>query len=88
MNYNVEKEIEHFVHEMKRIGKDNNGVVTCTFGELFHDDKIQNLLESLVGTMKAAKKKKVIDFQGELLLQGVHDKVEVKLLQPEYKASQ
>ncbi|KAF0972399.1 hypothetical protein FDP41_009302 [Naegleria fowleri] len=83
--YNVEKEIEHLVHEMKRIGGSSG---TCTFGQLFHDDKIQNLLESLVGTMKAAKKRKVIDFQGELLLQGVHDKVEVKLLQPDFKASQ
>lgn len=67
--YNVEKEIEHLVHEMKRSTYDDNKCLkiiillkiiitvggssgTCTFGQLFHDDKIQNLLESLVGTMK------------------------------------
>ena len=36
-------------------------------------------LEALVGTMKAAKKKKIIDFKGEILLQGAHDDVDVIL---------
>jgi hypothetical protein len=44
------------------------------------DDRIANILEGLVGTLKAAKKRKIIFFDAELLLQGVHDNVDVVLL--------
>ena len=33
-----------------------------------------------MGTLRAAKKRSVVDFQGQLLLQGVHDDVDVILL--------
>lgn len=59
---------------------DANGQTTVKFGVLFNDDRCANIFEALVGTLKAAKKKKVVDFQGELLLQGVHDNVDVILL--------
>ena len=49
---------------------------------LFADDKCANLFEALVGTLRAAKRKKIITYEGELLLQGVHDKVPIKLLSP------
>jgi hypothetical protein len=39
-----------------------------------------NQVEALLGTLKAAKKRKIIHFEGELLLQGVHDKVDITLL--------
>lgn len=60
---------------------DADGKTSVKFGVLFNDDKCANLFEALVGTLKAAKRKKVITFQGELLLQGVHDNVDVILLQ-------
>jgi hypothetical protein len=85
-DYSVDKEIEHLVHEIKRLGTQNaDGTYTTTFGVIFKDDKVQNLLESLVGTMKAAKKRKIIDFKGEFLLSPTHDNVVVTLLQPDYK---
>ncbi len=37
--------------------------------------------EALAGTMRAAKRRKLVDFDGELLLQGVHDNVDVILLE-------
>ena len=40
-----------------------------TFKQLFDDDAVANSLESLAGTLKAAKKKKLIDYGPELLLQ-------------------
>ena len=46
---------------------------------LFHDDKCANIFEALVGTLRAAKKRKVLTYDGELLLQGVHDDVEITL---------
>ena len=51
------------------------------FGVLFSDDRCANIFEALVGTLRAAKRKKIVTFEGELLLQGVHDNVDVILLQ-------
>ncbi|KAL6505263.1 hypothetical protein OROGR_025080 [Orobanche gracilis] len=53
-----------------------------TFGVLFHDDKCANIFEALVGTLRAARKRKILIYHGELLLQRVHDNVEI-ILQPE-----
>ncbi len=60
---------------------DADGQTTVKFGVLFNDDRCANIFEALVGTLKAAKRKKVVSFQGELLLQGVHDNVDIVLLQ-------
>lgn len=54
-------------------------VVKVTFGTLFHDDQCANIFEALVGTLRAAKKRKVLTYEGELLLQGAHDNVEITL---------
>lgn len=51
-----------------------------TFGVLFNDDRCANIFEALVGTLRAAKKRKIVSYDGELLLQGVHDNVEIILL--------
>lgn len=53
-----------------------------TFGVLFNDDRCANIFEALVGTLRAAKKRKIVAFPGELLLQGVHDNVEITLRPP------
>ena len=45
------------------------GGVNVTFKQLFDDDAVANSLESLAGTLKAAKKKKLVDYEPELLLQ-------------------
>lgn len=60
---------------------DDDGQTSVKFGVLFNDDRCANIFEALVGTLRAAKRKKVIAFQGELLLQGVHDNVDIVLLQ-------
>lgn len=54
-------------------------IVKVTFGTLFNDDECANIFEALVGTLRAAKKRKVLTYEGELLLQGVHDNVEIIL---------
>lgn len=79
---NVDHEIKLLVEEIQRLGTKNaDGNVTVTFGVLFNDDKCANIFEALVGTLKAAKKRKVVTYQSELLLQGVHDNVNIVLLQ-------
>jgi len=78
---NVEHEVSLLVEEIKRLGSPNSeGKVSVKFGVLFTDDKCANLFEALVGTLRAAKRKKIIKYDGELLLQGVHDEVEIVLL--------
>ncbi|XP_063297278.1 costars family protein ABRACL [Pelobates fuscus] len=79
---NVEHEVGLLVEEIRRLGSiGEDGKLSVTFGVLFADDKCANLFEALVGTLRAAKRKKIITYQGELLLQGVHDNVNIVLLQ-------
>ena len=59
---------------------DSNGKIATTFGVLFSDDDCANIFEALVGTLRAAKRKKIVTYDGELLLQGVHDNVVITLL--------
>jgi len=78
---NVEHEVQLLKAEIKRLGcinADDQHVVT--FGVLFNDDDCANIFEALVGTLRAAKRKKIVKFDGELLLQGVHDNVPITLL--------
>ncbi|XP_070589730.1 costars family protein ABRACL isoform X2 [Erythrolamprus reginae] len=79
---NVEHEITLLVEEIQRLGTKNpDGTLSVKFGVLFADDKCANLFEALVGTLKAAKRRKIVSYPGELLLQGVHDNVDILLLQ-------
>ena len=81
---NVEHEVKLLIQEIKRLGTPNaDGNISVKFGILFRDDKCANLFEALVGTLKAAKRKKILNYESELLLQGVHDNVEVVLLKDE-----
>ncbi|KAL8541781.1 hypothetical protein ACS0TY_002874 [Phlomoides rotata] len=77
---NVDEEVERLKEEIKRLGKPQpDGSYTVTFGVLFNDDRCANIFEALVGTLRAAKKRKILTYDGELLLQGVHDNVEINL---------
>ncbi|TNN60642.1 Costars family protein ABRACL [Liparis tanakae] len=78
---NVDHEVQMLVEEIHRLGtKGADGQTKVAFGVLFQDDRCANIFEALVGTLRAAKKRKIINFEGELLLQGVHDKVDIVLL--------
>jgi len=74
--------------EIVRLGqKQEDGTVTVPFGTLFKDEHIANKFEALVGTLRAAKKRGVLSFQGELLLSPVHDKVIITLSKDHVPAS-
>uniref|UniRef100_A0A0D9VXN1 Costars family protein n=1 Tax=Leersia perrieri TaxID=77586 RepID=A0A0D9VXN1_9ORYZ len=80
---NVEEEVGKLKEEIQRLGqKQPDGSYKVTFGVLFNDDRCANIFEALVGTLRAAKKRKILTYDGELLLQGVHDNVEIILLPP------
>jgi dipeptidase len=82
--HKVLEEVDRLKVEIKRLGKLNEetGQYEVTFGVLVMDDVCSNVFEALVGTLRAAKKRGVVNYEGQLLLQGTHDKVIVKLLVP------
>jgi hypothetical protein len=83
MGHSVDEEIELLKQEIKRLSSDkrnSKGHLCVPYGVLFKDEHCQQVFEALLGTLKAAKKRKIIGFEGELLLQGVHDAVEISLL--------
>ena len=83
--YNVDEEIDLLVGHIKRLGRQESDNFQVTFKvrphntgcrcynhlhkELFDDEQVANSLESLAGTLKAAKKRKIISYGPELLLQ-------------------
>jgi hypothetical protein len=78
---NVEEEVQQLKQEIKRLGKIENGKYTVPFGVIVMDDRCSDIFEALVGTLRAAKKRKVVYFEGEMLLKGAHDKVNIILLE-------
>ena len=71
-------EITQLLLDIKRVGTE--GELNVTFGELFVDEKVEQYYEALVGTLKSAKKRKLIDYKGQFLLKGMHDEVVIKIL--------
>jgi hypothetical protein len=74
----LDEECNRLLVDILRIGVE--GEPHTTFGELFDDDEVSNYYEALVGTLKAAKKRKLITYQGQLLLKGVTDKVKISIV--------
>jgi hypothetical protein len=73
----LDEEVAQLLIDIRRIGVD--GEPNVLFGDLFDDDQVSNYYEALVGTLKAAKKRKLIVFEGQLLLKGVSDKVQISI---------
>jgi Costars len=73
----LEEEIKQLLLDIKRIGIP--GTPSVTFGELFDDDDVQQYYEALVGTLKCAKKRGLIEYKGMLLLKGVSDDVIISI---------
>jgi hypothetical protein len=51
------------------------------FAEVFADEELEQQLESLLGTLKAARKQGLIAFEGEMLLQGKDDDVLITVVE-------
>lgn len=70
-------EPKRLCEEIVRISEGGNSV---TFGQLFQDERVEQTFEALNGTLKAARKQKLLDFEGELLMQGKHDDVVISVV--------
>lgn len=74
----MDGEIQQLLKDIQRVGDPEESFVS--FGELFDDEKVANYYEALVGTLKAAKRKKLIEYEGQFLLKGMNDKVVISIL--------
>jgi hypothetical protein len=72
------EETEQLLKDIRRVGE--AGKPEVTFGELFVDSEVEQYYEALVGTLKSAKKRRLIDFEGQMLLKGPHDKVVISIV--------
>jgi len=74
----VNNEINRLVSDITRIAPE--GEPWCKFGPLFDDPEVEQYYEALVGTLKSAKKRGIIKFQGQMLLKGMHDNVKIEII--------
>ena len=75
---NVMKLVE-VIRELSQGTSDAQSRPYTTFGELFA--AYVNISDTLVGIMLRAKKRGLIEYEGAMLFQGMHDHVRVTLLQ-------
>ena len=76
----TEEEIVQLIKHIKENGNvQSDGRTGITFGKLY--DQTVDIFEALNGTLRAAKKAKAIDFEGQMLLKGPNDKVIIYLIE-------
>lgn len=75
----VEKDLALLIAAFPRLGTTNvDGSISTTFGRIIDDEELEQQLESLVGTLKAGRKRGLFAWEGQVLLKGPHDGVTVK----------
>ena len=76
----IRQELSQLLLDIKRIGPTYpSPQPRCLFSELFDDEQAQNFYEALVGTLKCAKKRGLVRFEGQVLLRGMHDNVVISI---------
>jgi len=74
----VDEAVAKLVNEIKKIGYDEQGRMAVKFITLFKH--YENISDSLVGIMIRAKKRGLIEYVGEMLLQGKDDDVVITVI--------
>ena len=74
------EEVSLLIEKIKEFGEQqSDGRIGVKFGILY--EKTVDIFEALNGTLRSAKKSKMIDFEGQMLLKGANDSV-VIYIQP------
>jgi hypothetical protein len=84
MAYDVGEEVRLLLEHLHRIAGDKSHT---TFGEVFEDEEVTQTFESLVGTLKAAKKRNHVDFKGHLLMYPLHKDTVITIKEDEKDSS-
>lgn len=62
-------------------GKPNHsGQPVVKYGDFVTDPLVTNTFEAPFGLLKSARKRKIVAFDGEILLSPMHDKVDITLM--------
>jgi len=69
--YSVDEEVEKLVSICERLCGGKTG--EFTFKDIFYDEESEGQFESLMGTLKAAKKRGIISYEAPVLFQGAND---------------
>jgi len=82
-HYNVDEEVRLIHMHTERVSKEKGrSGMEATFGEIFSDSQVEQVFESLVGSLKAAKRRGILDFPGQLLLMPTHKDTMITLKEP------
>lgn len=80
----VTNDLKLLVAGIRRLGvAEADGSMVATFGKIVDDEELEQQLESLVGTLKAGRRRGVLEWQGQLLLKGKDDAAPIKLVATE-----
>jgi len=78
----MDKQIRDLIDEIKRLSGGSGGHLgTITYGKLF--EATQDTMPALSATLSVAKKRGVVSYDGDMLMQGVHSNVSISLLKDE-----
>ena len=68
------EEVTLLIEKIKEFGEQqSDGRIGVKFGILY--EKTVDIFEALNGTLRSAKKSKLVDFEGQMLLKGANDSV-------------
>ncbi|XP_069808664.1 actin-binding Rho-activating protein-like [Dendropsophus ebraccatus] len=82
----IHREIEEMCLVIREVGvRGRDGRIRVRFGRLF--DRYVRISDKVVGILLRARKHGRLDFEGEMLWQGVHDNVIITLLEQEKPSS-
>lgn len=70
--------MQRLLKDIRRVGE--AGKPEVTFGELFVDPEVEQYYVALVGTLKSAKKRGLIYFEGQMLLKGPSDNILISIV--------
>lgn len=74
-DYSVDEEVSKLCDIAERLVGGPRGLFK--FKDIFYDEEAESAFESLVGTLLAARKRKILVFDSPMLLQGVHDDLDI-----------
>lgn len=77
----IEEELMQLIGIIKVMGKANpSGQPVVKYGDFVTDPTVTNTFEAPFGLLKSARKRKIVAFDGEILLSPMHDRVDITLL--------
>jgi len=74
----LQNELNQLVNDIWRIGDPEQPF--CTFGDLFVDEQAEQFYEGIAATLWSAKKRNIVAYDSQVLMQGMHDKVIIYLV--------